>query len=128
MKFKSKSFHEIQKQIFSWNSKINLFIKFKDKSFHKIQNNILIKFKITFYKTALHIAVEKENVEIVQLLLSHDKIDINIQYISYNKIYEILNKFFHSIQTQIFSLHSNPNLFITFKNESFHIIQKQIFS
>ena len=112
MKFKNKYFHEIQKQNFSFHLKTNLFIKFKNKSFHSIQKqlflynsktNLFIKFKITFYKTALHIAVEKENFEIVQLLLSHDKIDINIQSISYNKIYEILNKSFHYIQKQDFS-------------------------
>ena len=32
-------------------------------------------------KTALHIAVEKENAEIVRLLLSKDKLDINFIYI-----------------------------------------------
>ena len=29
-------------------------------------------------KTALYYAVEKENIEIIQLLLSNDKIDVNI--------------------------------------------------
>ena len=31
-----------------------------------------------FYKTALYLAVEKENIEIVKLLLTNDKLDINI--------------------------------------------------
>ena len=31
-----------------------------------------------FYKTALYLAVEKENIEIVKLLLMNDKLDINI--------------------------------------------------
>ena len=30
-----------------------------------------------FYKTALHIAVEKENIEIIKLLLTNDQIDVN---------------------------------------------------
>lgn len=30
-----------------------------------------------FYKTALHIAVQKENLDIVQLLLNHHGININ---------------------------------------------------
>ena len=33
------------------------------------------------YKGALHIAVEKENIEIIKLLLSNEKLDINIPYI-----------------------------------------------
>ena len=36
---------------------------------------------MVFYKTALCHAVEKENTEIVKLLLSSDKIDVNIQNI-----------------------------------------------
>ena len=31
------------------------------------------------YKTALYLAVEKENIEIVKLLLANDKLDINIK-------------------------------------------------
>ena len=33
---------------------------------------------IYLYKTALYLAVEKENPEIIKLLLSNDKIDVNI--------------------------------------------------
>ena len=33
------------------------------------------------YQTALHIAIEKENIEIIQLLLSHPDIDINCKCI-----------------------------------------------
>ena len=36
---------------------------------------------IYFYKTALYLAVEKENIEIIKLLLSNDIIDVNIPYI-----------------------------------------------
>ena len=34
-----------------------------------------------FYKTALYIAVEKENIEIIKLFLISSKLDINIPYI-----------------------------------------------
>ena len=45
-----------------------------------------MKFKITYfyeiliylYKTALYLAIEKENLDIIKLLLSNDKIDVNI--------------------------------------------------
>ena len=37
-----------------------------------------MKFLILFYKTAFYLAVEKENLEIIKLLLTNDKIDINI--------------------------------------------------
>lgn len=35
-------------------------------------------------KTAFYLAVEKENLDIIKLLLSYDKIDINIPYV-FNK-------------------------------------------
>ena len=45
-------------------------MKFKIKTFNQI---------ITWInKTALYHAVEEENIEIIQLLLSNDKIDVNI--------------------------------------------------
>ena len=34
--------------------------------------------KILFYITALYLAVDKGNIEIIKLLLSNDKLDINI--------------------------------------------------
>ena len=37
-----------------------------------------MKLYFNIQKTALHIAVEKGNVEIVQLLLMNEKLDINI--------------------------------------------------
>ena len=33
------------------------------------------------HKTALYLAVEKENIDIVKLLLSNDNIDVNIPFI-----------------------------------------------
>ena len=54
-------------------------------------NEILIK----LYKTALYLAVEKENVEIIKLLLSNNKIDVNIPY--------ILNLFYIKFKIRIFN-------------------------
>ena len=34
--------------------------------------------KIYFYKTPLYFAIEKENIEIIKLLLTNDKLNINI--------------------------------------------------
>ena len=43
-----------------------------------------MRFKIVnIQRTALHFAIEKENVEIVKLLLARPEIDINILYILY---------------------------------------------
>lgn len=36
-----------------------------------------MKFLLITKKTALHLAVEKENIEIIKYLLSHKNIDIN---------------------------------------------------
>ena len=47
--------------------------------FHQI---FFMKFLLYFQKTVLYHAVEIENVEIVQLLLKHSKIDLNIKNIS----------------------------------------------
>lgn len=44
--------------------------------FHKIFTEEVLK--IYFQKTALHLAVEKESLDIINLLLSYDGIEINI--------------------------------------------------
>lgn len=44
----------------------------------------LIKFILIFYEAPLFIAVNKENTEIVKLLLSCDKINVNISNIQKN--------------------------------------------
>ena len=67
-------------------------------------NEILI---ILFYKTALYLAVEKENVEIIKLLLTNDKLDINLKH--------ILNIFNYKIQNHIIQLHSKSYYSIKFK-------------
>ena len=52
-----------------------------------------------FNKTPLIIAIEKENIKIVKLLLSNDKIDINAPYI-------LFVFFINIIQNNIFLLYS----------------------
>ena len=51
---------------------------FNSKYFNCIQKQIIYEISMKFYKTALYLAVEKENIEIVKLLLTNDKLDINI--------------------------------------------------
>ena len=68
-------------------------MKFKIISF----NEILIK----FYKTALYLAVEKENLEIVKVLLTNDKIDINIINILFTFIIKFKIISFNKIQNHI---------------------------
>ena len=48
------------------------------KVFLKYFNISFIKFTYIFHKTALHIACEKNNAEIVQLLLENLSTDVNI--------------------------------------------------
>lgn len=69
-KIKFLYYNLIQKQIIEYNLCYNL---------HEIQK---FKLFIKFYyllacKTALHVAVEKGDMDIIQLLLSHDKLNIN---------------------------------------------------
>lgn len=46
-----------------------------------------MKYYLVFFETSLHIAVENQNFEMVQLLLSNKKIDINA-------VFDVLNQFF----------------------------------
>ena len=64
------------------------------------------------YKTALYSAVEKENIEIIKLLLNNDKLDINLGYIL--NIFYIKFKIisFNYIQNQIFQWNSKSYLSI----------------
>ena len=59
---------------------------FKTIFFNVIQNHIFEwNFNIIYVcKTALYLAVEKENIEIVKLLLTNDKLDINLLNIFFN--------------------------------------------
>ena len=90
MKFKIISFNQIKNHIFRFHSKSYLSMKFKIISFNYIQNLIFqshsksylsMKFKKKINKTVFYSAIEKENIEIIKLLLSNDKIDVNIPYI-----------------------------------------------
>lgn len=49
------------------------------------------------HKTALHIAVEKGNAEIVKILLSNEELDINTMYILITNIYKIETKYFNYV-------------------------------
>ena len=40
-----------------------------------------MKFKLFYYKSALYIAIENENVEIVKLILLNDNVRINRPYV-----------------------------------------------
>ena len=71
------------------------------------------------YQTALYLAVKKENIEIIKLLLTNDKLDINLGY--------ILNIFIYKIQNHIIQLHSKMYLSIIFKIISFNQIQNYLF-
>lgn len=44
-----------------------------------------MKLNNIFYLTSLYLAVENENIEIIKLLLTNDKLNINILNISNNK-------------------------------------------
>ena len=61
-----------------------------------------MKFQHKLYKTLLYLAVEKENVEIIRLLLSKDKIYLNIPYIEIYIIIKFKNISINYIQYQNF--------------------------
>lgn len=48
----------------------------------KFLKNYFIIFSRWIHKAALHIAVDKEHEEVVKLLVSFDKTDVNQKYIS----------------------------------------------
>ena len=78
-----------------------------------------MKFLNKIYKTPLFGAIEKDNIEIVQLLLTNDKLDINFGY--------IFIQFFNRIQNYIFQFHSKSYISIKFKIIYFNLIQNYIF-
>ena len=94
-------------------------MKFKIISFNRIQNHNIRYNIIYFYKTPLYLAVENENIEIIKLLLSNDKLDTNLGY--------ILNIFIYKMQNYIIQYKSKSYLSIKFKIISFNIIQNHIF-
>ena len=65
----------------------------------------------SIYKSALHVAVKKENIEIIKLLISQPKIDINIlkisnQLLEYNfksiNLIKFRINYFNKITNQLF--------------------------
>ena len=73
-------FNGIQNYIIQLHSTSCHSITFYIISFNVIQNQIFERnFNIIYiYRTALYTAVEKENIEIVKLLLTNEKLDINV--------------------------------------------------
>lgn len=64
----------------------------------------------SFYRTPLHLAIEKGHKEIVQLLMDSPKIDVQVKSVF------ILNKFlYHSKSNKIFNTISNHFFLIKFK-------------
>lgn len=61
----------------------------------------------------MHIAIEKENQEIVKLLLSNEDIDVNVKSILNTKYFNLI------LKTYFYSLRSKDFILIKFQ---FHII------
>ena len=100
---KSYYFNEIQNHIFRYYSKSYISIIFKIIYLNGIRNHIFERSFNIIYKSVLYLAVEKENIEIVKLLLNNDKLDINFRYIFIQFIlikFEIIS--FNGIQNHIF--------------------------
>ena len=57
-------------------------MRYKFKIFNKIHSyNIKYNYFNNFNKPLLYLAIEKENIEIINLLLTNDKLNINLPYI-----------------------------------------------
>lgn len=69
-----------------------------------------MKFFIYIHKTALNVAIDKENIEIVKTLLSYPKIDVNIVIILFS-----------------FSQYSRLTFLIIFKINFLNVITKNVF-
>ena len=77
--------------------------------------NYLNRISFYFYQTALYLAVEKENIEIIKLLLSNNKLNINILNIS--------SHFFYTIKSQIFQIKFKITYFNAIQIAYFNLIQ-----
>lgn len=79
-----------------------------------------MKFFLKIHKTALYLAIEKQNDNLVKSLLSVDDIDVNIPYILKKKIvYKIIN--------QPILYHLRFDNLMTFKTIFFNSISLKIF-
>ena len=59
-----------------------------------------MKLLLFTHKTALHLAIEKGNIEMIQLLLENEKLDVNLLSISYFNIELHFNNLnFHTIHS-----------------------------
>ena len=68
--------------------------------------------KIRIYYTPLHLAVDKNRIDIVQLLLNHEKIDVNAKTISIDFFWMMFSfNFFNTIQIWL-NLWNFKNIFI----------------
>ena len=68
--------------MFSWYFKIKIFyVISKNQLIHKIQNIYSNEIIIIFNRTPLYLAVEKENLSIIQLLLGNENVDVNAKFI-----------------------------------------------
>ena len=61
--------------------KLNVSIESYMKYFNKIYIQFFNEIAQLFHEAPIYCAVKKNNIEIVKILLSNDKIDINILYI-----------------------------------------------
>ena len=71
-------------------------------------------------KTAFYLAVERENIEIIKLLINHDKLDINLPYILELKFLWNLKSNFQitfAIYNQIIQQNSKSNYLMIFWNK-----------
>lgn len=79
------------------------------------QSSIFIIFSVYFFhKTALHIAVENNNIEILKLLLQHLTIDVNSERIFNNNFFfKVCNNFyFNYIPKHLFLIIFEQIIFI----------------
>lgn len=92
--------------------KYNFSMKLYFKFLMKFNTIFLMKSKINIYKTALSIAVKRNNLEIANLLLSAEKIDINMKLVFFLKYFlyhfklyfldKVSFSFFHRILKEFF--------------------------
>ena len=69
-----------------------------------------------FYKTALYLAIENDDIEIVKLLLNNDKTDVNLQHIFFiNWFIKFQIKFFDSIRNRFCQY--NSELFFKYNSK-----------
>ena len=76
-----------------------------------------MKLRFYFEEAALHIAVEQDNIEIVKLILSQPKIDINSISVLFTKFISFKKHYIFITFVLKFSLCSVFNCLISFENQ-----------